>query len=87
MSVDGTIELERLPNVLHVGRPAYGSPESTVGIFKMSGDGSEATRTNVKLGRASVNTVEIQGGLNVGDIIIISDMSQWDAVQRVRIKR
>lgn len=87
MSVDGTIELERLPNVLHVGRPAYGSPESTVGIFKISDDGSEATRINVKLGRASVNTVEIQGGLNVGDIIIISDMSQWDAVQRVRLKR
>ncbi|MEK7400936.1 MAG: HlyD family efflux transporter periplasmic adaptor subunit [Gemmatimonadota bacterium] len=87
MSVDGTIELERLPNVLHVGRPAYGSPESTVGIFKISEDGSEATRQNVKLGRASVNTVEVQAGLSIGDVIIISDMSQWDAVQRVRLKR
>jgi HlyD family secretion protein len=87
MSVDGTIELERLPDVMHVGRPAYGSPESTVGIFKISEDGTEATRTNVKLGRASVNTVEVQNGLNIGDVIIISDMSQWDAVQRVRLKR
>ncbi len=87
MSVDGTIELERLPDVLHVGRPAYGSPESTVGIFKISDDGTEATRVNVKLGRASVNTVEVQNGLSIGDVIIISDMSQWDAVQRVRLKR
>jgi multidrug efflux pump subunit AcrA (membrane-fusion protein) len=87
MSVDGTIELERLPDVLHVGRPAYGSPENTVGIFKISADGSEATRTNVLLGRASVNTVEIKSGLNIGDVIIISDMSAWDAVPRVRLKR
>jgi HlyD family secretion protein len=87
MSVDGTIELERLPDVLHVGRPAYGSPENTVGIFKLTEDGSEAIRTNVALGRASVNTVEIKNGLNIGDIIIISDMSTWDAVQRVRLKR
>ena len=87
MSVDGTIELERLANVLHVGRPAYGSPESTVGIFKIEPGGKEATRVNVALGRASVNTVEIKNGLSVGDSIIISDMSQWDAVQRVRLKR
>jgi HlyD family secretion protein len=87
MSVDGTIELERLPNVLYVGRPAYGSPESTVGLFKLSEDGAEATRVNVKLGRASVNTVEIIQGLAVGDSVIISDMSTWDAVSRVRIKR
>ena len=87
MSVDGTIEIERLPNVLYVGRPAYGSPESTVGIFKVSPDGSEAERVNVKLGRASVNTVEVLQGLAPGDSIIISDMSQWDAVSRVRLKR
>ena len=88
MSIDGTIELERLPNVMYVGRPAYGSPESTVGLFKLSDDGSEATRVNVRLGRASVNTVEILGGpVAVGDSIIISDMSTWDAVSRVRIKR
>jgi HlyD family secretion protein len=87
MSVDGTIELERLPNVLYVGRPAYGSPESTVGLFKLSEGGAEATRVNVRLGRASVNTVEIIQGLAVGDSVIISDMSTWDAVSRVRIKR
>jgi multidrug resistance efflux pump len=88
MSVDGTIELERLPDVMYVGRPAYGSPESTVGLFKLSEDGTEATRVNVILGRASVNTVEIKGGpVAVGDSIIISDMSTWDAVSRVRIKR
>jgi HlyD family secretion protein len=87
MSVDGTIEIERLPNVLYVGRPAYGSAESTVGLFKMSDDGKEATRVNVKLGRASVNAIEVVQGLSVGDSVIISDMSQWDNVSRVRIKR
>lgn len=87
MSVDGTIELERLPNVLYVGRPAYGSAESTVGLFKVSDDGKEATRVNVRLGRASVNTVEVLNGLAVGDSVIISDMSQWDATSRVRLKR
>jgi HlyD family secretion protein len=87
MSVDGTIELERLPDVMYVGRPAYGSPESTIGLFVMSDDGSEATRKTVRLGRASVNTIEIIQGLAVGDSVIISDMSTWDAVSRVRIKR
>lgn len=87
MSVDGTIELERLPNVMYVGRPAYGSAESTVGLFKVSADGKEATRVNVKLGRASVNTVEVLNGIAVGDSVIISDMSQWDNVSRVRLKR
>jgi HlyD family secretion protein len=87
MSVDGTIELERLPNVLYVGRPAYGSPESTVGIFKISEDGSEASSVAVKLGRASVNTIEVLQGLSVGDSVIISDMSTYDNVSRVRIKR
>ena len=87
MSVDGTIEIERLPNVMHVARPAYGSAESTVGIFKLNENGSEATRVNVKLGRASVNSIEVVQGLAVGDSIIISDMSQWDNVSRVRLKR
>ena len=87
MSVDGTIEIERLPNVMYVGRPAYGSAESTVGLFKVSDDGKEATRVNVKLGRASVNTVEVLNGIAVGDSVIISDMSQWDNVSRVRLKR
>lgn len=87
MSVDGTIEIERLPNVLYVGRPAYGSAESTVGLFKISSDGKEATSVPVKLGRASVNTVEVLTGLSVGDSVIISDMSTWDNVSRVRLKR
>ena len=87
MSVDGTIEIERLPNVMHVARPAYGSAESTVGIFKLNENGGEANRVNVKLGRASVNSIEVVQGLAVGDSIIISDMSQWDNVSRVRLKR
>ena len=87
MSVDGTIELERLPNVLYVGRPAYGSPESTVGLFKVSENGSEAERVNVRLGRSSVNNIEVLNGLQPGDSVIISDMSQWDNVSRVRLKR
>jgi len=87
MSVDGTIEIERLANVMYVGRPAYGSPESTVGLFRITDDGKEAVRVNVKLGRASVNTIEVLSGLAVGDSVIISDMTQWDNVQRVRLKR
>ena len=90
MSVDGTIEIERLPNVMYVGRPAYGSAESTVGLFKLNEDGSEANLVTVRLGRASVNTVEILPGnadIAVGDSIIISDMSNWDNQTRIRIKR
>jgi HlyD family secretion protein len=84
--VDGTVEIERLKDVMYVGRPAYGQAESTVGLFKLSPDGSEATRVNVKLGRASVNTIVVEQGLNVGDRVIISDMSNWDSHDRVRIK-
>ena len=87
MSVDGTIELERLPNVMYVGRPAFGSAESTVGLFKITADGKEAESVPVKLGRTSVNTVEILQGLQVGDSVIISDMTAWDNYQRVRLKR
>jgi HlyD family secretion protein len=86
LSVDGTIEIERLKNVLYVGRPAYGQAESTVGLFKLTPDGKEATRVNVKLGRSSVNTIEVVQGLNVGDRVIISDMSAWDAHNRVRLR-
>ena len=85
LSVDGTIEVERLPDVLHVGRPAYGQANSAVGLFKLTPDGSEATRVTVRLGRTSVNTVEIQGGLERGDKVIISDMSRWDGFDRVRV--
>ncbi len=86
-SVDGTIQVERLQNVLHVGRPAYGQPESTVGLFKMDASGNTATRVNVRLGKTSVNTIEIQSGLSPRDSVIISDMSRFDNVQKVRIER
>ena len=86
LSVDGTIQVERLDNVLHVGRPAFGQPGSTVGLFKLTPDGTEAVRTTVRLGRTSVNTVEVLGGLRQGDKVIISDMSRWDGVERVRVE-
>jgi len=86
LSVDGTIEIERLKNVMYVGRPAYGQPESTIGLFRLTPDGKGATRVNVKLGRASVNTIEVVQGLNVGDRVIISDMSAWDSHDRVRLR-
>jgi HlyD family secretion protein len=86
LSVDGTVELERLDNVLNVGRPAFGQENSTVGLFKLTGDSGEAERIQVKLGRSSVNTIEIQGGLNVGDQVVLSDMSAWDSFERVRLR-
>jgi HlyD family secretion protein len=86
LSVDGTIEIENLQNVLYVGRPVHGQSESTIGLFKLVDDGSEAVRVSVKLGKTSVNTVEILQGLNVGDKVILSDMSAWDAVDRIRLR-
>jgi HlyD family secretion protein len=87
LSVDGTIELERLADVLFVGRPAFGQEESTVGLFKVDPDGSGAVRVQVKLGRSSVNTVEVLSGLHVGETVILSDMSTCcDAFDRVRLK-
>jgi HlyD family secretion protein len=87
LSVDGTIEIERLEHVLYTGRPAYGQPNSTIGMFKISPDGHYATRVQVQVGRSSVNTIEILRGLAARDSVILSDMSQWDNVERVRIKR
>lgn len=86
LSVDGTIEIERLTDVMYVGRPAYGQAESTVGLFRLDPDGNTAVRVNVKLGRSSVNTIEVVQGLNVGDKVIISDMSQFDSAERVRLR-
>ena len=86
LSVDGTIEIERLQNVLSVGRPAYGQPESTVGLFVLDPDGKAARRVQAKLGRASVNAIEVVQGLKPGDKVIISDVSQWDGQERLRIK-
>jgi HlyD family secretion protein len=86
LSVDGTIEIENLKDVLFVGRPVHGQSDSTVGIFKLEEDGTDATRVNVKLGRSSVNTIEIVSGLKVGDKVILSDMSAWDNFDRIRLK-
>ena len=86
LSVDGTIELERLNDVLYMGRPAFGQEQSTVGLFKIDSDGAYAARTQVKLGVSSVNTVEVLSGLKVGDRVILSDMSQYDAFDRIRLK-
>ncbi len=85
LSVDGTIELERLADVLYLGRPVQGQPESVVGLFKLEDNGRRAARVPVKLGRGSVSTIEILEGLQVGDQVILSDMSQWDNYDRVRL--
>ena len=86
LSVDGTIELERLDNVLHVGRPAFGQEQSTVGLFKLDTATGEAMRAQVQLGRSSVNTIEILGGLAEGDQVVLSDMSAWDQFDRIRLR-
>lgn len=85
-SVDGTIEIERLPSVLHVGRPAAAQPETRVTLFKLVDGGSAAVRVPVQLGRASVTTIEVLDGLVEGDEVILSDMARWDDVDRVRIE-
>lgn len=87
LSIDGTIEIERLPKVLYMGRPAYGQANSTIGLFKLTPDGNYATRVQVQVGRTSVNAIEILRGLTVRDSVILSDMAQWANVERVRIKR
>jgi HlyD family secretion protein len=86
LSVDGTIELERLNDVLFMGRPAFGQDQSVVGLFKIADDGVNAERIQVKLGRSSVNTIEVLSGLKVGDQVILSDMSAYDAYDRIRLK-
>jgi HlyD family secretion protein len=86
LSVDGVIEIARLKNVLFTGRPAYGQQDATIGVFKLVEGGKYAQRVTVRLGRTSVTSVEIKDGLVPGDIVILSDMSRWDNVDRVRIK-
>lgn len=85
LSVDGTIELERLENVVFVGRPAFGQENNTVAMFKLVPGSNEAARTAVKLGKSSVNTIEILSGLNPGDQVILSDTSTWDSNERIRL--
>ncbi len=86
LSVDGTIDLEKMENVLYVGRPAFGQEQSTVGMFKLEPDGNTAVRAQVRLGRSSVNTVEILQGLKEGDQVVLSDMSRWDNFDRIRLE-
>ena len=85
LSVDGTIEIENLKDVVYVGRPVFGQPNSTVTLFKVDPDGKGAERTTVKLGRTSVNTIEVLDGLKVGDRVILSDMQAWDGHNRIRL--
>jgi HlyD family secretion protein len=86
LSVEGTVELERLTDVVFVGRPVQAQPEGQVGLYRLSPDGREAVRVPVRLGRVSVSTVEVVEGLRPGDRVILSDMSQWDAHERVRLR-
>ncbi|TDI26988.1 MAG: HlyD family efflux transporter periplasmic adaptor subunit [Acidobacteria bacterium] len=85
LTVDGTIELERLENVIYVGRPVFGQENSVVSLFKLDPEGDHAVRTRVSLGRSSVNDIEVLEGLQPGDQVVLSDMSQWDAFDRVRL--
>jgi HlyD family secretion protein len=86
LSVDGTIDLERIADTLQVGRPALGNENSTLSLFKLDPDGKGATRVAVKVGRASVNSIQVLEGLKEGDVVILSDMSRYDAVDRVRLE-
>jgi len=85
LSVDGTIELMRLDDVVYMGRPVFGQADSKVSLFKIEPEGKYANRVQVELGRASVNTIEVKKGLNVGDRVILSDMSAWDAYERIKL--
>jgi HlyD family secretion protein len=86
LSVDGTIQLERLENILYVGRPSLGQEQSTVGLFKITNEAGDATRVQVALGKSSVNAIEVKSGLDVGDQVVLSDMSAWDAFPKVRLR-
>jgi len=86
LSVDGTVDLERLDNVLYVGRPAFGQEDSTISLFKLDADSNGAVRVPVKVGRASVNSIQIIEGLHEGDTVILSDMSRWDSTDRIRLE-
>ena len=85
LSVDGTIQLEKLDDILYVGRPVHGQENSNVGLFKLEGDGTTAVRVQVKLGRSSVNTIEVLDGLKEGDKVILSDTSAWDTANEIRL--
>jgi len=86
LSVDGTIDLEHMENVLYVGRPAFGQENSTISLFRLGPDGREAIRVPVKVGRASVNSIQVVDGLHEGDTVVLSDMSRWDNTDRIRLQ-
>jgi multidrug efflux pump subunit AcrA (membrane-fusion protein) len=86
LSVDGTIDLDRLADVLYVGRPAFGNENSTISLFKVSADGKTAVRVPVKVGRASVQSIQVIEGLQEGDTVILSDMSREDGVDKIRLQ-
>jgi HlyD family secretion protein len=86
LSVDGTIDLDRLANVLYVGRPAFGNENSTISLFKLGPDGKTAVRVPVKVGKVSVNSIQVLEGLQDGDTVILSDMSRWDATDKIRLE-
>jgi HlyD family secretion protein len=86
LSVDGTVQLQRLEDVLFVGRPSLGQENSTVGLFKVTAQGREAERVQVKFGMSSVNSIQVTSGLREGDEVILSDMSNWDAFDKVRLR-
>jgi len=86
LSVDGTIDLERMKDVLYMGRPALGNENSTLSLFKVNADGKDATRVSVNVGHASVNEIQVLSGLKEGDTVILSDMSRWDNVDRIRLE-
>jgi HlyD family secretion protein len=85
LSVDGTIDLDRMTDVLYVGRPAFGNENSTISLFKLDADGKTAVRVPVKVGRASVNSIQVLEGLHDGDTVILSDMSRWDNTDKIRL--
>ncbi|WP_263385354.1 efflux RND transporter periplasmic adaptor subunit [Granulicella arctica] len=86
LSVDGTIDLDRMADVVFVGRPAFGNENSTINLFKLAADGKTAVRVPVKVGRASVNSIQVLEGLQAGDMVILSDMSRWDSTDKIRLE-
>jgi HlyD family secretion protein len=86
LSVEGTIELEKLADAVYVGRPAFGQDDSTIGLFRLGADGATATRTKVQLGRGSATKVVIQNGLLPGDRVILSDTSAFDSHERIQLR-
>jgi len=86
LSVDGTVEIDRLANVLYVSRPSYGQAEGSLAMFRLVPGGGEARRVMVRLGRGSASTVEVRSGLNPGDVVVLSDMSQYEGIERVKLR-